>query len=119
MSDDTPSPRLNEFQREVDELRITGGRANPERLAVTVSIVLFLAAVVIEIIAFLQSSNADDLRDQTDMVILALLGVVVAMGAVAMFLRASLTRWFRYWLVRLIYENRASTDRTVEALNED
>ncbi len=41
------------------------------------------------------------------------------MGAVAMFLRASLTRWFRYWLVRLIYENRASTDRTVEALNED
>jgi len=116
MSDDTPSPRLEEFQQQVDELKVTGGRANPERTAVTVSIVLFVAAVIIEIIAFSQSSNADDARDQTDMVILALLGVVVALGAVGLFLRASLTRWFRYWLIRLIYEERANTDRMVDAL---
>ena len=119
MSDDNPSPRLEEFQRQVDDLKVSGGRANPERTAEIVGIVLFVVAVVIEIIAFAQSSNANDPRDQNDMVILALLGVVVGLGGVALFLRASLTRWFRYWLIRLIYEDRANTDRLVDAIGDD
>ncbi|MGI9600690.1 MAG: hypothetical protein ACR2QE_02315 [Acidimicrobiales bacterium] len=109
------NPRLEEFQQTVDEMKISGGRANPEKTAVIISIVLFVVAVIIEIIAFTQSSNADDARDQNDMIILALLGVVIGLGAVALFLRASLTRWFRYWLIRLIYEERANTDRLIEA----
>ncbi|MDH3705670.1 MAG: hypothetical protein OES57_06355, partial [Acidimicrobiia bacterium] len=71
------------------------------------------------VIAFTQSSNANDARDQTDMVILALLGVVIGLGGVVLFLRASLTRWFRYWLIRLIYEDRANTDRLLDAMGDD
>ena len=119
---DTPTedlpPRLQEFQTEVDDLKISGGGANPERTGMIVGIVLFAAAVVIEIVAFSSSSSAEDPQDQTDMVILALLGVVVALGAVAVFVRYALTRWFRYWLVRLIYEDRQQTDRIVQALEE-
>ena len=119
MTDET-SPRLQEFQAHVDELKLTGGRANPERTAVRVAVALFVVAVVLEIVAFLGSSNAAlgdaGAQEQTDFVILALLGVVLALGAVALFVRASLTRWFRYWLVRLVYEDRANTDRLLEAL---
>ena len=115
MNDET-SPRLQEFQAQVDELKLTGGGANPERTAVRVAVVLFVVAVAIEIAAFAGSSNATDERDQNDLMILALLGVVLALGAVALFVRASLTRWFRYWLVRLVYEDRANTDRLIEAL---
>ncbi|MEM7139645.1 MAG: hypothetical protein AAF548_01355 [Actinomycetota bacterium] len=117
MSDET-SPRLQEFQTQVDDLKLSGGKANPERTTVRLAIGLFIVAVVLEIVAFSGSSGATDSRDQTDFVILALLGVVVALGAVALFIRASMTRYFRYWLVRLIYEDRASTDRIVEALKD-
>ena len=117
MSDDT-SPRLEEFQTQVDELKLSGGKANPERTTVRVSIGLFIAAVILEIVAFSGSSGATDTRDQNDFIVLALLGVVVALGAAALFVRASITRYFRYWLVRLIYEDRASTDRIVEALEK-
>ncbi len=110
------SPRLQEFQTQVEDLRLSGGRANPERAAVRLALVLFVVAVVIEIVAFNGSSSASDSRDQTDFVILALLGVVVALGAVGLFIRASLTRYFRYWLVRLVYEDRANTDRLIDAL---
>ena len=119
MTDET-SPRLQEFQAQVDELKLTGGGANPERTAVRVAVALFIAAVVIEIVAFVGSSNTAlgeaGAQEQTDFVILALLGVVLALGAVGLFVRASLTRWFRYWLVRLVYEDRANTDRLIEAL---
>lgn len=119
---DNPSeelpPRLQEFQTEVDNLKISGGGANPERSGMIIGIVLFAAAVIIEIVAFSNSSSASDARDQNDMIILALLGVVVALGAVAVFVRYALTRWFRYWLIRLIYEDRQQTDRIVRALEE-
>ncbi len=118
MNDDATRSRLEEFQAEVDEMRISGGRTNPERTAIVLSGLLFAAAIVVEIVAFSQSSSAEDPRDQTDMVILALLGVVLALGAVAVFVRVSLTRWFRYWLVRLIYENRAQTDALRDAIED-
>ena len=117
-ADDLP-PRLQEFQTEVDRMKVTGGAANPERLGMSLGIGLFAAAILIEIIALSGSSGACDPRDQTDFVILALLGVVVALGAVALFVRYALTRWFRYWLVRLIYEDRQQTDRIVAALEDD
>lgn len=115
MSDDT-SPRLQEFQTQVDNLKLHGGKANPERATVRLAVVLFLVAVALEIVAYSGSRNTSSSLEQTDFLILAVLGVVVALGAVALFVRASLTRYFRYWLVRLIYEDRASTDRIVTAL---
>jgi hypothetical protein len=118
--DDTASPlppRLAEFQREVDGLKLTGGRANPERTGTTLSVLLFVAAVVVVIVAYSKSNSASDPREQTDMVILALLGVILALGAVGLYVRNALTRWFRYWLVRLIYEDRSQTDRIVDAID--
>ncbi len=110
------SPRLEEFQQQVDELRLSGGRANPERTLVRISVTLFVISLIIEIFAFSESRGTTNSYEQTDMVILALLGVVVALGGVALFVRASLTRYFRYWLVRLVYEDRANTDRIVDAI---
>lgn len=113
------SDRLSDFDAEIEKLQVSGGRANKEKTGLTAGIVLFAVAVLFEIIAFFSSSSAEDPQDQTDMVILALFGVVLALGAVALFVRFALTRWFRYWLVRLIYEDRAQTDRLVEALATD
>ncbi|MEZ5166802.1 MAG: hypothetical protein R2695_10030 [Acidimicrobiales bacterium] len=112
------SPRLKEFQSQVDELKLTGGRANPERTMVRLGIGLFVVAVIIEIVAYSKSHNTSDQLVQGDMMIIAMLGIVVALGAVALFVRASLTRYFRYWLVRLVFEDRANTDRIVEALKD-
>ena len=112
------APRLQEFQAEVDKLGVTGGAANPERTGMIAGVVLFVVAVALGVIAFVVSSGSSDQRDQNDMIILALLGVVLALGSVGLFVRYALTRWFRYWLVRLVYEDRASTDRIVEAIRD-
>ncbi|GJM38266.1 MAG: hypothetical protein DHS20C19_16330 [Acidimicrobiales bacterium] len=117
MTEET-SPRLQEFQSQVNDLRLTGGKANPERMAIRVSVVMFVAAIGLALAAYFGSTSADNPLDQTELVILGTVCVVLAIGAAALFVRASLTRYFRYWLIRLVYEDRANTDRLIDAIKE-
>ena len=47
-----------------------------------------------------------------------LIGVVVGLVGVALWVRNSLTRYLRYWLIRLIYEDREQTERLIAAIEK-
>ena len=44
------------------------------------------------------------------------LGLALIIAGVALFVRYSLARYLRFWLIRLTYESRANTDRVVDAI---
>ena len=111
-----PTPRLQEFQSEVDALKVGGGKANPERTWLKVSIAGWIIAIVIEIVAYVGSHGTKNDLVQRDNIVIALIGVVVAVISTGLFVTYSLTRYFRYWLIRLIYQDRESSDRLIEAL---
>jgi hypothetical protein len=110
------SERLREFQGEVNQLRVTGGRVNPEKNGLILGFVAWGAAIVLELVAYFSSHGTKDALEQRDMIILACFGIVVAVIGTGLVVRYALTRYFRYWLVRLIYEDREQTDRIVAAL---
>jgi uncharacterized membrane protein YidH (DUF202 family) len=109
------SPRLQQFQAEVDQLRVTGGRANPERMGRNLGAVLMAAGLVIGIYAYfgLSHSTSNPLQ-QGDATVVGLLGVGFTVVGTGLFVVFTLTRYFRYWLVRLIYEQREQTERLRE-----
>jgi len=113
---DIASERLREFQGEVNQLRVTGGRANPEKQGLILGFVAWAAAIALELIAYFTSHGTKDALEQRDMIILACLGIVAAVIGTGLVVRFALTRYFRYWLVRLIYEDREQTDRLIAAL---
>jgi len=47
-------------------------------------------------------------------VIIALIGVAVTVAGGAVFLKGALSNFFRFWLARLIYEQKAQTDRIID-----
>jgi hypothetical protein len=108
--------RMREFQSEVDALRVGGGRANPERTWLRLGVAGWVAAIVIEIVAYLGSHGTSDALSQRDFIVVALAGVVVAVISTGLVVTFTLTRYFRYWLIRLIYQDRESSDRLIEAL---
>ena len=128
------SPRLAEFQEEVDKLGVTGGKANPERKLLRLGMFLIIAGIVLEIVALILSLNTssttseipdsfgqaekievgleqvasgfDSARDQGHALIIALCGLGAILAGGIFYIANSLSRFLRYWLVRLIYEIR-------------
>ena len=45
------------------------------------------------------------------------LGIVLVIVGAALFVRYSLSRYLRYWMIRLIHEQRTQTDRIVDAID--
>jgi hypothetical protein len=108
----TPSsPRLQEFQSEVDKLKVTGGRANPERAWLIVSVIGMLAGVVLALVGFIATQGTESSLDFASYNAMGNLGIALTVASTGVFLVMSLRRYFRYWLVRLIFEQREQADR--------
>jgi hypothetical protein len=110
------SPRLAEFQEEVGKLKVTGGGANPERLATQWGIGLVIVGFVIAIISWFSAQDSSDTLVNLRSIIFAIIGMGISVVGIVIWLRNSITRYLRYWLIRLVYEQREQTEQLIEAL---
>ena len=99
--------RLDEFEAEVANLRVKGGSIERERQLTTLGLALAVIGVGLGVVAIILSKGAADSRDVTTYVSLSILGLSLAVVGTALWLRYSLTHYLRYWLLRLIYEERS------------
>ena len=100
--------RLEEFEAEVAQLRIRGGSAERERQFTVLGLALMVGGAALGLIMALISQGAEDSRDIGTYTIFAIFGLTLAVAGAALWFRYSLTRYLRYWLLRLIYEQRQS-----------
>ena len=98
--------RRQQFEDDIAKVRVkTGGAAGEPRL-IALGLVLMVAGVAIAVISFIVSGAQSDTRDVLSSVILAVLGLSVTVVGRAVFLRYSIGRFLRFWLLRLIYEQQ-------------
>jgi hypothetical protein len=110
--------RVQQFRQEIADMRLRDPAVARDRRLLQLGVLLMLAAVVIEIVAYFYSYNGNALEQQ-DAQVLAIGGLVAAVIGAALFLRYSVAQFLRYWLARLTYEQQAQTDRVVEAVRND
>ena len=109
-------PRLEQFEDEIRKLKVKGGRADRERVLVILAVLATIAGFIVTVVGITGVRNASDQLEQGDSMSLTILGVGIAIVGVVVWARCSLSRYLRYWLVRDLYEQRASTDRIVDAI---
>ena len=110
MSDDTTAStaavRREQFEEEIAAVRIRTGKAEAEQRWTILGLVGIGAGVVIALIAYFSSTGQSDSRDVISSAILALVGVSLTIAGGALFLRYSVARFLRFWLLRVIYEQQ-------------
>jgi hypothetical protein len=84
----------------------------------SVGAVVMVAGVVVAFVAYQLSLNKSDDRDIESLIILAVSMLGLSVAGAAVFLRYSLARFLRFWLLRQLYEGQAHTDRLVGAMGQ-
>ena len=105
------TPRLRQFQAEVEELKVTGGRAAPERTWMIIGAVAMGAGVVITALSWALTQSTTSTLDFASYNAMGNFGIALTVAGSAVYLVTSLKRYFRYWLIRLIYEQRDQADK--------
>jgi len=112
-----PSARMEEFQREVADMKIRGQDTGPEGRLLLVGVGAMAAGLVMILFGWFSASGTSNTADQLSFIAGGSLGGVgVAVVGGALYVRAAMSRYLRYWLVRLVYEQREQADRIVEAI---
>jgi hypothetical protein len=91
---------------ELTRLRASNNSGPTDRAVSGLGLILGIAGLIIILISFLQSRNYSSILNQMDALILALFGVGLVILGSALYIRASMTRFLRYWLLRMVYEQR-------------
>ncbi len=112
---DSPS-RLNDFEADIRRLGVKGGSAEPERRMVFAGVIAMITGVIVVIVGLVGVRGSDSQLAQGDNMAMMWLGLAIAFVGAVLWARYSMSRYLRYWMVRQIFEERAQTNRIVEAL---
>ena len=111
--------RIEKFKSEIADLQVkTSGKATAEKTASVVGVVLMIVAILIGIGSWVQAGQEDSVLDQNELIILALACISMAVVGAALWLRTALVRFWRFWMLRQLYEGQAHLDEVVKAIKE-
>ena len=117
MEPNPTNPRIEQFRSEVADLDIKTPADSGERTYLLVGIVLMVVGGGLIFSGYWGASGTGVLAEQIPYVLSGgFLGLGVMLVGAAMFVRYSLSRYLRYWLIRTIYEERTQADKVVESL---
>jgi hypothetical protein len=109
--------RISTFTAEVGELKLSAAKGDRERWLLILGIVSMIVGVGLAILGGMQASGASDPADQWAFIATgSLIGITLTVAGAALFVRYSVAKFMRFWLVRLVHEHRSETDRVVAAL---
>jgi hypothetical protein len=109
--------RIERLKSDAAELKV-GQSAGRDSLYQTAGAVAMGAGVVLAFAAYQLSLGKDDTRDIQSLQIMSVAMLALAVVGAAVFLRYSLARFLRFWLLRQLYEGQSHIDQVVAALGE-
>ena len=112
MSVEDNADRVEQFTREIAAMNIRTPEAEQERWALIGGVVAMVLGFGCILGAWWGASGTTVIVDAISYLISGgVLGLGLIIIGAALFVRYSSTRYLRYWLVRMIYEEQANADR--------
>ena len=115
----TDENRGDTFRTDIAALQVkTSGKASSERAGGIIGVVLMVASIVVGVGSFVNAGSQTNALDQNELIILGFVCVSAAIVGAAMWLRYTLVRFWRFWMLRSLYEGRAHLDEVVTAISD-
>jgi len=110
--------RIDQFKSEIEGLKLRGSSSEGEKRLLILGVLLVAAGVALAIFGAVEVGLVGDspADQRAYMAQGSFLGIALILAGAALFVRFSLARYMRFWMIRLTYESRANTDRLVDAI---
>ncbi len=108
--------RVEQFTAEIADMRLPDTASSRDRTLLRVGVALMAIGVVVGLVAYLIGNRTTNALQQRDAIVIAVIGLTLAVVGGALFVRYSIAQFLRFWMARLSWEQTAATDRMVEAL---
>jgi len=107
----TDNDRLDRFAADIAAMQVkTSGNPSAERATGIAGLVMMGLSLVIAIGSYFAATGLDNALDQNELIVLGFLCIALAVVGAALWLRTALVRFWRFWMLRLIYENQSVRD---------
>jgi hypothetical protein len=114
---DTNPQRIDQFKQEIQDMRVHAPEDASDRWWLIAGLALPVLGLVVIGIGWWGASGTAYPAEQLPYVVSGgIVGMALVVMGAALFVRYSLSRYLRFWLIRMVYEERAQVDREVEAL---
>jgi hypothetical protein len=115
---DGSDARIEQFRSEIETLRLKGGSGASEQKLLVAGVVVTAIGIALAVLGAVQvgASGGSPADQRAFMAQGSFLGLALIIAGAALFIRYSLARYLRFWLIRLTYESRSNTDRVVDAI---
>jgi hypothetical protein len=117
MNDNTQ--RIEQFRAEVADMRLRDPATGLDRLLVRLGVVGLATGLGFGVAAWFISHGTRNPLQQRDAIVVALLGLTVAVVGAALFVKGALAGFLRFWMARLCYEQQAQADRIAASVTGD
>lgn len=110
--------RVAAFQADIEAMKVkaTGGKNEAKLLALGVALAIIGLALAVYGGIMVQN-DANEFNQRAFMATGSYIGIALLIAGAALFVRYSMARYLRFWLIRLVHESHANTDRIVEAID--
>jgi hypothetical protein len=100
---------------ELGKLRASNNSGPMDRSVSVLGVLLAIVGLVVILICFMQSRAYSNILDQMDALILSLFGIGLVIVGSTLYIRSAMTRFLRYWLLRMVYEQRDLARQSAQA----
>ncbi len=115
----TTPDRIEQFKSDIADMQLkTSGKAGSEKASSTLGVVLMVAAIIIGIGSYVKAGKETNALDQNELIILGLACISMTIVGAALWIRTALVRFWRFWMLRSLYEGQAHLDEVVKAIRE-
>jgi hypothetical protein len=110
--------RIEQFRSEIGDLKLRGSSSDGERRLLVLGVILVGVGIGLAVLGAIQVGNSggSPADQRAFMAQGSFMGLALIIAGAALFVRYSLARYLRFWLIRMTYESRANTDRLVDVI---
>lgn len=108
--------RIEQFTADVAAMKLRDPATGTDRLLTRLGAAAMAGGVAFAVASWFISHGTRNPLQQRDAIVLGLLGVTLALVGGALWLKATLSGFLRYWMARLCYEQQAQSDRLAAAV---